>query len=125
MTEEEKVRTARQHSALDVYKPQGALIQTEYLNRTQQVVGVNKTDLDDILSFDGVAALFSQGGMFLLSGAGWLGVDKLLDQTKFEITPAIGVCAGLAVVGLIFILTGLFFHHKKRGRIDRILSEVK
>jgi hypothetical protein len=124
MNEAEKLDQERKR-ALDVYKPSGAVITSQYLERRQEIVGVNKNDLEDILGFDGMAALFGSLGMFLLSGASWLMVDKILDQNVFQITPPIAICAVISFAGLVFLGAGAYVHRKKRGRIDRIFNETK
>ncbi|WP_139015779.1 hypothetical protein [Ensifer aridi] len=124
MSEEEKIRSVMQRTALDVYQPQGAVFTPNYLERQQDMVAVNRTDLEDILSFDGLAAFFTSSGLFFVSGAGWLLIDKLLQQEKFELTTTIGVCSVCVVSGLMFIGAGLILHSKKRGRIHRIFSET-
>jgi len=122
--EAEKLQLERDR-ALDVYKPSGAVVSSEYLERRQEIVGVNRNDLEDIKGFDGMATIFGGLGMFLLSGAGWLLVDKILEQEKFQITPAISVCAVTSFCGAVFLLAGLYVQNRKRGRIDRIFNETR
>lgn len=121
--ESEKLEQERKR-ALDVYKPSGAVITSQYLERRQEIIGVNRNDLEDILGFDGMAAAFGSLGMFFVSGAGWLLVDKLLDQTVFAITAPIAICGVMCLAGMAFLLAALYVHSKKRGRINRIFKET-
>ncbi len=123
-SEAEKLEQQRKR-ALDVFRPSGAVITSQYLERRQEIVGVNRTDLEDILGFDGMAAFFGGLGMFLLSGAGWLLVDKLIDQPVFAFTPPVAICAVISFAGLVFLVAGIYVHRKKRGRIDRIFQETR
>lgn len=123
-SEAEKLDQLRKR-ALDVYKPPGAVITSQYLERRQEIVGVNRNDLEDILGFDGMAALFGGLGMFLLSGAGWLMIDKVIDQPVFSLTAPIAICAVTSFAGLVFLGAGVYVHQKKRGRIDRIFRETR
>lgn len=111
--------------ALDVHRPVGAVVTSEYLERKQEYVAVNKTDLEDILGFDGMAAFFSGLGMFCLSGASWLLIDKVMQQEAFAVTTPIGVCGTIVLAGIAFLGAGIFLHRKKRGRIERIFRETK
>lgn len=125
MTEnEEEKLSAERARALDVFRPSGAVITSQYLERRQELVAVNRNDLEDILGFDGLAAIFGGLGMFLLSGAGWLLVDKLLEQPEFSVTTAIGICAVISFSGVVFLGAGAWIHTKKRSRIDRIFKET-
>lgn len=123
-SETERLEDQRRR-ALDIHRPVGALVTSEYLERKQEFVAVNRTDLEDILGFDGMAAFFSGLGMFCISGAGWLLIDKVMQQETFAITTPIGVCGTIVLAGLAFLGAGLFLHFKKRGRIERIFRETK
>ena len=126
MTGSEEDRLEAQRSrALDVLKPSGAVITSQYLERRQEIVGVNRNDLEDILGFDGMAATFGGFGMFLLSGAGWLLVDKLVEQPVLSMTPPVVICGVISLAGLVFLGAGIYVHQKKRGRIDRIFQETR
>jgi hypothetical protein len=117
--------SAERARALDVYKPTGALLTSEYLERKQELVAVNRNDLEDILGFDGMSAFFGGLGMFLLSGSSWMLVDKITAQDTFKLTTAIGICAVCLVAGVAFMGAGLKLHSMKRGRIKRIFDETK
>lgn len=111
--------------ALDIYKSSGAMIQHTHLDRQQEVVGVTRDDLEDILGFDGVAAFFSGVGIFLLSGSAWLIVENSLDADGFQISALMSFCIACSFFGLICMGAGLFFHSKKRGRIHRIFEQTR
>lgn len=123
-SEAEKLEQQRKR-ALDVFKPSGAVITARYLERRQEIVGVNRNDLEDILGFDGMAAVFGGLGMFLLSGAGWLLVDRLTQADAVAFTAPIAVLAVTSFTGLVFLAAGIYVHQKKRGRIDRIFKETE
>jgi len=122
---EEQARKDKQSRALDVSKRTGAMIQHRHLNRQQEVVGVTKDDLEDILGFDGIAASFGALGMFLLSGAVWLIADKSLGSDGFTLNALMGFCMASVVFGAACLGAGAFFHAKKRGRISRIFDQTK
>jgi hypothetical protein len=92
--------------------------------RKQEIVGVNRNDLDDIKEFDGMQALFANLGMFLLAGSTWLGLEKVLEQEVFHWTPLLAVCATASAVGIFFFAVGWRMRSKKIARIDRIFSET-
>jgi hypothetical protein len=75
--------------------------------RKQEIVGVNRNDLDDIKEFDGMQALFANLGMFLLAGSTWLGLEKVLEQEVFHWTPLLAVCATASAVGIFFFAVSL------------------
>lgn len=121
----EEERKRKQGRALDVYSPTGALLVPKYLVRQQEVIGVNRDDLDDILSFDRMATFFGGFGLFLLSGSVWLLVDKITSQPDFTMTMTIGICAVAALSGLVFLAAGIYLQHQKRGRINRIYNQTQ
>lgn len=110
--------------AIDTRPTGGSLILHSHLNRQQEVVAVTRDDLEDILGFDGMSAFFGAFGMFLLSGAGWILVERILSPSGFEMTALNAVCAASVVFGLISLATAFFFHSRKRGRINRIFSQT-
>jgi hypothetical protein len=118
-------RREAQSKALELYPPTGAVIYNEYLVREQEVVGVNKSDLEDIMTFDGIEALFTGVGLFLLSGAVWLGIDKLLSQSEFQLTPLLSLCGVSSLFGLMSVVTGFLMRKQKRAKISRIFAETK
>lgn len=122
---ERKKRDAEQSRALDVHRPSGAMIYSDYLERRQEVIPVNRNDLEDILGFDAMEAFFVATGLFFLSGGVWLGAEKLLEQTQFAWTPVLVMCVMSTTFGAIFTIVGGVMRWKKRGRITRIFSETK
>lgn len=118
-------RKLEQSRALDVNRPSGAMILHSHLDRQQEVVGVTRDDLEDILSFDGVAACFAAFGMFLLSGAVWLIAENTLDNNGFAFDPLMAFCIPSVAFGMACLGAGVFFHLKKRSRITRIFSQTK
>ena len=103
----------------------GATMSTTYLRRKQTVLPVNKNDLEDILDFDGMEIIFCGLGVFLLSGAIWLGIEKVSEQESFEWTVLLVVCAASIITGVIFLSAGGWAHYKKRRRIKRIFEETE
>nr|WP_295889404.1 phage holin family protein [uncultured Devosia sp.] len=125
MDHQEGARKLEQQRALDIHKPAGALINHSYLERQQEVVAVNRNDLEDIISFDRMESSLAGLGLFLLSGALWLGIDKLADSSKPEVTPVVVFCACSVVFGALLVGIGYFMGRKKRNRISRIFQETK
>lgn len=108
----------------------GATISNRYLNREQEIIGVNRTDLEDILAFDRRELRSGGLGLFLFSGSFWLLVPELIQQWKdkdvwFSLTPTVIICALLLVFGLYLLYDGHDIRRLKRGRIDRIFNETK
>jgi len=103
----------------------GARIKHNYLERQQEIIAVNRNDLEDILSFDGMQSLLSGFGLFLLSGALWLGLDKILSEPSLAFTPELAICGCCVLFGVVFLSFGLYMGAKKRGRITRIYRETK
>lgn len=85
---------------------------------------MNRHDLEDLMTFDGLELGFGAIGAFLLSGGAWLGVEKWLDQTEFHWTPLLVACALSAAFGAIFVGAATIMRWKKRGRIKRIFEET-
>jgi cytochrome bd-type quinol oxidase subunit 2 len=103
---------------------EGARIKNKYLDRKQEFVAVNKNDLEDILSFDGMSSFFSSVAMFLLAGATWLLIDKISQMQEFEVTSTVQFLGLCIFCGLVSLVPGVYFHLKKRGRIQRIFDET-
>ena len=104
----------------------GATVSTTYLERKQEFVAVNKTDLEDIIEFDNASLGFSGFGMFLVSGSGWLAVEKLLEQKDSVVmAPLLWVCIIAIFVGLFLLYWGYRMHGRKRNKITRIFSETR
>lgn len=121
---EEAARAAEKARALDVYRPTGALIVHSHLDRRQEVIGVTRDDLEDVLAFDGMSAVFCGIGVFMLSGSVWLIVENALDVDGFAMDSLMSFCVASAVFGAGFLLAGGFFHARKRGRIRRIFDQT-
>lgn len=121
---ETEAREKLQSTALDLFRPTGASMIPEYSQRRQLFVAVNRNDLEDLLSFDTLAGLFVGTGMFCLSGAAWLLVDKALSQ-PFQMTALISFCLASLFFGFVFLIAGFYMHFRKRGRIQSILDETK
>lgn len=122
---EDQERAAQQARALDVHRPAGALMRTEYLHRTQEVVAVNRSDLEDIKTFDDLERLFIGVGLFLSSGSTWLFVDKAFSAAKWEFTPVIAISAVSILVGVFLLVVGWRMGKRRRDKIDRIFSETR
>lgn len=122
---EEAARKAEQSRALDVNRSPGAMIHHSHLDRQQEVVGVTRDDLEDILGFDGVGAFCGGLGIFLLSGSTWLIAENWFDQDGFSMDALMAFCIACAFFGMFSLLLGLYFHTKKRGRIQRIFGQTK
>ncbi|MGJ8529800.1 hypothetical protein [Maritalea sp.] len=122
---EDEQRKRVQQNALDIHHGSGSLIIHQHLDRQQEVVAVTRDDLEDVLSFDSVGALFGALGTFLLSGAGWLLVEKYFGDGDFIIDGLVGFCLAAAIFGVVSLFAGLLFFFKKRGRIKRIFAQTK
>lgn len=108
---------------------QGARIHSNYLVRKQEVVSVNRTDLEDIRDFDSSAGSFTTFGVFLLSGSVWLGAEKIFEahstEDGFAMTPLLWLCLLCAVVGAFLWHQGTKMAAKKTSRIQRIFDETQ
>lgn len=122
---DELARKAEQARALDTASPSGAMIKHSHLDRQQEVVGVTRDDLEDILGFDGVAAFFGGFGVFLLSGPIWLIAENTFDADGFSMNALMAFCISCGIFGVVSLGAGGFFHAKKRGRIQRIFNQTK
>jgi hypothetical protein len=106
--------------------PTGATVETTYLSRRQEVVGVNKNDLEDLVDFDASEISFGGVGMFFVSGSAWLFVEKYLENKDlFLLSPLFWVCLMAVAVGGFLLYQAFRMHRKKRSRIQRIFSETK
>ena len=103
----------------------GAVITTNYLKRTQTVVAVDKNDLEIILGFDLMEACSFGLGVFLVSGAGWLSIEKISEQKTFEFTNLLVICSLCIVFGAIAIGAGVWARHRKRKQILNIFNETE
>lgn len=101
------------------------LMHQAHISRKQEIIGVTKDDLDDILGFDGIASLFGGLGVFLFSGASWLIVENWLYADGFKLDALMGFCLSASFFGCLCLLAGLFFHNRKRGRIKKIFNQTK
>lgn len=102
----------------------GATMSPTYLQREMVVVGVNRNDLEDLLEFNGLEALLSGFGLFLLSGALWLGVERVFSQEKpFDDTLFV-VCMISCLFGFFLLVLGVRMRLRKQSRINRIFSET-
>ena len=123
---EDALRQAEQDRALDLYRPSGgAVIRHTPLDRYQEVVAVNRADLEYIRDFDGTSTIFGASGMFFLSGGSWLGIDKYSGWVDGPMPTIVSACACAAVVGLVLLLVSYIFGQKKKNHIARIFSETK
>jgi len=84
---------------------------------------VNRNELEDILSYDRYEALLTGVGLFLLSGALWLGIDKL--SAKWEFNVVVAICGCCVVFGLVLLALGARERSRKRGKIQRIFDETR
>ena len=125
MTDEEhKKLKAEQGRALDISRPAGAAIVHTHLTRKQEVIGVTRDDLEDVLSFDGMAAGFGTLGMFFVSGSSWLIAENTFDQDGFVIDSLMSFCIAALIFGVAALLAAVFMHKRKRGRIKRIFDQT-
>lgn len=108
---------------------QGALMHNTYLQRRQEFVSVNKTDLEDIRDFDWSERKFSGMGLFFLSGGLWLGAEKTLESYElsggFEMSSTLWLCVICVAVGGFLVLQGITMASKKTDRIQRIFDETE
>ena len=104
----------------------GATFNTEHLIRNQQVVAVNRNELEDILAFDASALNFGGLGTFFASGGSWLFLEGFFTLGKGAAwTPLMWVCALSVVVGLFLFAQASIMHKRKRSKIERIFAETK
>ena len=121
MTEAERLADEK-NRALQPYVS-GAVVQTEYLQRRQEYVAVNRHDLDDLKTFDALEMWLFTTGMFFMSGATWLGIDKFYDTAHSGRAALLIACCLSVAFGAVLCVVGFVMRRKKRQRIDRIFSE--
>lgn len=102
----------------------GASIQQVYLVRKQRTVAVNETDLEELLSFEILQQGLMGVGLFLVSGALWLGIEKLLEQDSLVLTPLLSLCIASTVAGITLFIAGACIFIMRRKKVRKIFSEV-
>lgn len=117
---EEIIREEKQRNALEVY---GARIDTTYLARKSEVVGVNRNDLSDLIQFDGVELGLCTTGQFFLAGGLWLFIEKWLGE-DFKWDALTGFCLASAIFGAILWYSGYKIRSLKQKKINRIFEET-
>lgn len=86
---------------------------------------MNKSELEDILSFDATAASFSAVGTFFLSGSFWLIVEYLANrQAGQPLGNLMLICLGFASFGGFMLVQGWLMGRRKRNKIERIFNET-
>jgi hypothetical protein len=103
----------------------GAVIENTYLQRRQEYIAVNRNDLEDLRVFDALESWLFAVGMFFVSGATWLGVDKYFDTGHSARVLLLCVCILSVVFGGVMCGVALVMRVKKKERIDRIFAETK
>ncbi len=103
----------------------GARINQTYLVRTQRSVAVNEADLEELLTFDVLQQALMALGIFMLSGAVWLGIEKVLEQDVFQFTPLIALCATASVFGTALLVVGLVLFKMRRRKVRKIFTETE
>lgn len=121
----EEARKREQNRALDISKPTGAMIKHNYLNRVQDVIGVNRSDLEDILNSGSIEPFLFNFGIAALSGSLPLGISKLLSQKEFNFTALIAICACFTIFGIITLYCGFQMKKKRKSKIDILFEEAK
>lgn len=111
--------------SLPVINQTGATLQNHYYERIQDVLPVNRNDLEDLLDFDATAVKFGAFGMFWVSGAFWILIEQFLTQKEFAMTTLTWFCGLCIVIGVFLAYQGREMHKKKRNRIERIFRETK
>lgn len=117
--------TTQKKSSLPDGNQAGATLDTRYLQRVQEVVAVNRNDLEDLLDYDTSALSFGGLGITLLSGAGFILVEQWLTSATGKVNPLMQVCLVLVFFGCFLLWQGKKMHDKKRNRIERIFRETR
>ena len=110
---------------LPVINQTGATVSTRYLERVQEVVAVNRNDLEDLLDYDTSALSFGGVGLSLISGAAFILLEQLFSQPEPALNTLMKFCVGLLLIGAFLLWQGKKMHDKKRNRIDRIFRETR
>ena len=101
----------------------GARIENKYLDRQKEIIAVDKNDLNAIMDLDGFERSLIGLGLFLLSGALWLGIDKATIK-PFTLTPILAICGCSVITGAILLIVGWKMGSLKRGKIQQIYKET-
>ena len=117
---EDAVRRKMQRNALEVY---GARIDTTYLVRKSEVVGVTRNDLSDLIQFDGIELLLCTIGQFFLAGGLWLFIENWL-SSDFAWDALTVFCLASAVFGGLLWFAGYKIRTLKQKKITIIFEET-
>lgn len=102
-------------------KRTGSKIHHNYLHREEDVVGVIRSDLHDLLEIDLMSVMLFGAGNFFLSGSLWLLAEKLFEDPRP--VPMILFCVVSAVFGLALFAVGWRLHKIKRNKVERIMEQ--
>ena len=98
---------------------------TVYLQRKQEVVGVNRNDLEDLLEYDTSALSFGGLGLTLVSGGGFVLLEQWFSSPEGDVNHLMQVCFILVAFGFFLLWQGKRMHSRKRNRIERIFRETR
>ncbi|GEM_PF-2814425 len=106
----------------------GAQINQTYIKRTQKCIAVNKSDLEENLTFGALESCLKGFGLFFLSGALWLGIEEVFEILAIEdwiFTPTILFCALAAIFGAVLLGCGVVVGSLRKKKITAIFNETE
>jgi len=92
------------------------------LIRRQQILAVQRSDLENIRNFGGTGSKFSTAGMFFLNGGLWLGVDKITSWFEGPSPAIIWICGFSVLLGIVLCGVVAIFSRNKSDFITQIFS---
>lgn len=116
---EEAIRRDKQRRYLQV---DGARIDPTYHSRKTDIVPVNRSDLTELLQFDGLELNLIGLGQFCLAGGFWIFVERFF-AVNFVFDGVAGICLMSSVFGVIFLGIGHRIRSIKQGKIEQIFKE--
>lgn len=95
--------------------------------RRQDVVEVNKRELEELNELDWSSQTQMLLGQFFIGGGAWLAAEKGLERQQGEAiwTPIFSVSIGAAIVGVVLLVYGIFAWRMKSRRIKAIFDEME
>jgi RsiW-degrading membrane proteinase PrsW (M82 family) len=126
MTDHEaESREKQQSRSIDVYKPSGAVLESQYFPRKQKVIAITETELDDIAMLNRVENSLQHLGLFLLSGSTWLGIEKFFTTSKPFENNLFFVCICTFILGGIVYLFGYTVGNNRKSKFQRLIENQK
>jgi hypothetical protein len=100
----------------------GARAVAHYEDRHERYVLVTKDDLREIKGFGWLQQSLFGAGAFLFSGAFWLLINLLSEQTKYQFTSWMGMCVISMIAGAMLSGVGIIMFVMRQKRLNKYIS---